>query len=153
MARPQDLPVDYVVKREDIIAEARKWIGTPYKHQGRGRKGIDCVGLLIEVAAGVGHPVVAPSAYSAMPKGHQLLDPCDQQLWKPLRQSIRPGDLAVFWGWNAAEPQHFCFIGEIGGRPTVIHSFSKFGQVVEQSYNRLWVHKFACLYTLPGTEE
>jgi hypothetical protein len=41
----------------------------------------------------------------------------------------------------------------VAGRLTVIHSFSKFGKVVEQSYNRVWVKKFHCLYVLPGTEE
>ncbi len=152
--RPEDLPVDYVLKRRDIVAEARKWVGAPYRHQGRGRAGIDCVGLLIEVAKGVGHPVDAPSAYSTMPQGWQLLVPCDAQLWKPARQDrIVPGDLAVFWGWNKVEPQHFAFIGEQAGRMTIVHSFSKFDAVVEQGWNRLWATKFHCLYNLPGTEE
>ena len=152
---PSQLPVDYVLSRAAIIAEARKWLGTPYKHQGRGYKGIDCVGLLIEVAKGVGHPVNAPSAYSNMPKGYQLLDPCHAQLWKPDRQKPRPGDLAVFWGWNESEPQHFGFLAEYGGCLTVIHSFSKpnLERVVEQNFDRVWVKKFHCLFTLPGTEE
>jgi hypothetical protein len=152
MARPEELPVDYVLKRRDIIAEARKWIGVPYRHQGRGKFGIDCVGLLIEVAKGLGHPVNAPSAYSSMPQGYLLLNPCNVQLWKPARQAVIPGDLGVYWGWNQAEPQHFAFIGEHAGRLTVIHSFSKYSEVVEQAYNRLWVKKFHCLYNLPGTE-
>jgi hypothetical protein len=150
---PEQLPVDYVLKRRAIVAAARNWVGAPYLHQGRGRKGIDCVGLLIEVCKDMGHPVDAPHAYSSMPQGHQLLTPCDAQLWKPARQVPIPGDLCVYWGWHPSEPQHFAFIGEISGRLTVIHSFSKFQKVVEQSYNRIWVQKFHCLYNLPGTEE
>ena len=111
MARPEDLPVDYVLTRRAIIKAARSWVGVKYRHQGRGRKGIDCVGLLIEVCKDVGHPVVAPHAYSTMPQGYQLLKPCDAQLWKPERQEVIPGDLGVYWGWNQAEPQHFAFIG------------------------------------------
>ena len=153
MAKSEDLPVDYVLTRAAIIAEARKWIGVPYRHQGRGKFGIDCVGLLIEVAKGVGHPVRAPSAYSSLPQGHQLLNPCDEQLWKPTRQTIAPGDLGVFWGVSPREPQHFGFIAAHGNQLTMIHSFSKFGSVVEQEINRLWYTKFHCLYTLPGTEE
>ena len=151
--RPEELPVDYVLKRRDIVAEARKWVGAPYRHQGRGRFGIDCVGLLIEVAKGLGHPVNAPSAYSSMPQGHQLLDPCEKQLWKPARQTIAPGDLGVFWGHSPLEPQHFGFIGAHGGQFTIIHSFSKYALVVEQEFNRLWQAKLHCIYTLPGTEE
>lgn len=151
--RPEDLPVDYTLKRRDIVAEARKWIGAPYRHQGRGRNGIDCVGLLIEVAKGLGHAVDAPHAYSTQPQGWQLLKPCDAQLWKPNDQTtLIPGDLAVFWGWNEAEPQHFAFIGDHGGAITIIHSFSKYHSVVEQSWNRLWAKKYHCKYVLPGTE-
>lgn len=150
---PHELPVDYVLKRADIMRVVRSFVDVPYKHQGRGRMGIDCVGLLCGVAEELGHPVTAPVAYSTMPRGHQLLDPCNAQLWKPVRQQVLYGDLAVFWGWSPSEPQHFAFIGNYGSQTTVIHSFSKFGKVVEQEYNRLWVRKFSCLYTLPGTEE
>jgi cell wall-associated NlpC family hydrolase len=154
MARIRDLPVDYTLKRSTIIEVARAWVGAPYRHQGRGRAGIDCVGLLVEVAKGVGHPVVAPTAYSSMPQGHQLLNPCDAQLWKPRRQTtIKPGDLMVFCGISPLEPQHFAFASTHGSQMTIIHSFSKYGAVVEQEINRLWRTKFHCLYVLPGTED
>ena len=152
--RPEELPVDYVLRRREIVAAARAWIGTPYKHQGRGRKGLDCVGLLVEVANDMGHPVVAPTAYSSMPQGWQLTEPCDEQLWRPVRQNkLIPGDLAVFTGWSPNEPQHFAFIGDHPHGVTLIHSFSKFDKVVEQPWNRLWAQKFHGLYNLPGTEE
>lgn len=38
--------------RQTIIAEARSWIGTPFRHQGRRKgQGVDCLGLLAGVAA------------------------------------------------------------------------------------------------------
>ena len=152
--RPDQLPVDYVLRRRDIVQAARNWIGTPYRHQGRGRAGLDCVGLLVEVANDMGHPVDAPTAYSNQPQGWQLLVPCDAQLWKPARQDrIIPGDLAVFNGWSPNEPQHFAFIGHSPHGMTIIHSFSKFARVLEQPWNRLWEKKFHGLYNLPGTEE
>ena len=46
--RPEELPVDYVIKRREIVDAARNWVGVPYRHQGRTRNGIDCVGLLLE---------------------------------------------------------------------------------------------------------
>ena len=150
---PEQLPVDYVLKRRDIVAAARSWIDVPYKHQGRSRKGLDCVGLLVAVAETLGHPVTAPTAYSDTPKGWQLVKPCDEQLWKPARQNtLLPGDLAVFTGWHPAEPQHFAFIGDHATGATIIHSFSKFKRVMEQPWNRVWQTRFVCLYNLPGTE-
>ena len=35
--------------RSDIINEAREWIGVPFRHQGRNRRGVDCAGLLYVV--------------------------------------------------------------------------------------------------------
>lgn len=32
---------------EAFVAEARSYLGTPWRHQGRNRMGIDCVGLVI----------------------------------------------------------------------------------------------------------
>ena len=46
--RPEELPVEYVIKRREIVAAARDWVGVPYRHQGRTRNGIDCIGLLAE---------------------------------------------------------------------------------------------------------
>ena len=44
------------ITREMIVAEARSWIGTAFKHQGRMKKsygnrgGCDCIGLIVGVA-------------------------------------------------------------------------------------------------------
>ena len=155
MARPEALPVDYVLKRRDIVAMAQAWVGVPYRHQGRNRKeGVDCAGLLFGVSDDFGHHVEVSLGYSTMPQRAMILDPMNKHCWKPLRQDpLIPGDIGVFWGWNRAEPQHFAFIGGQHGRLTVIHSYSKYMKVVEQSMNSMWMKKFHCLYCLAGTEE
>ena len=33
--------------REGFLAEARKLLGTPWRHRGRSARGVDCVGLLL----------------------------------------------------------------------------------------------------------
>jgi cell wall-associated NlpC family hydrolase len=144
-----------VLKRRDIVAMAQAWVGVPYRHQGRNRKeGVDCAGLLFGVSDDFGHHVEVSLGYSTMPQRAMILDPMNKHCWKPLRQEpLIPGDIGVFWGWNRAEPQHFAFIGGQHGRLTVIHSYSKYMKVVEQSMNSMWMKKFHCLYTLAGTEE
>jgi cell wall-associated NlpC family hydrolase len=32
--------------RAALIAEARTWLGTPFRHRGRTRAGVDCIGLI-----------------------------------------------------------------------------------------------------------
>ncbi len=38
------------VTANDIVAQAREWLGVKWRHQGRNRGGIDCAGLLLVVA-------------------------------------------------------------------------------------------------------
>lgn len=49
-------------KRQQIVAEARTWLGTPYHHQARLKgEGVDCAMILCEVFEAVGLvPHVAP---------------------------------------------------------------------------------------------
>lgn len=47
--------------REEVIAEARTWLGTRFRYQGRVKKskdncgGVDCLGLILGVCDGVGY--------------------------------------------------------------------------------------------------
>lgn len=55
------------MSRERVIAEARRWIGTPYHHQARVLgAGVDCATLLCEVYEAAGCiPHVDPTPYPA----------------------------------------------------------------------------------------
>ena len=46
------LPV--VTTSEAVVREARTWVGVPFRHQGRDRTGVDCVGLPIVVLQNLG---------------------------------------------------------------------------------------------------
>jgi cell wall-associated NlpC family hydrolase len=154
MATPETLPASRIIKRREIVEAARSFVGTPYRHQGHTKRGLDCIGLIIVVAEKFGFDTTIPRGYSAQPQARQVLMGADKALWKPEDQSkIRPGDVAVFWGWMAAEPQHFTIIGETNSHLTVIHAYSKFMKVVEQGWNPVWANRFHSRYVLPGTEE
>ena len=56
-----------------IVAEARRWIGVRWRHQGRSRSGVDCIGLcLCAVEAATGTAFSAPATYSRRPAGSAL---------------------------------------------------------------------------------
>jgi len=38
------------IKRSQIVEAAKSFLGTRWKHQGRDRRGVDCVGLLVAIA-------------------------------------------------------------------------------------------------------
>jgi cell wall-associated NlpC family hydrolase len=154
MATPDTLPAARTLTRREIVAAARSFVGVPYRHQGHTKRALDCIGLIIVVAETFGFDTAIPRGYSAQPQARQVLVGANKSLWKPEDQSkIVPGDIAVFWGWQAEEPQHFTIIGENGSHLTVIHAYSKFRRVLEQGWNPVWQSRFHSRFVLPGTEE
>lgn len=111
--------------RQRIISEARTWIGAPFRHQGRGRQGVDCAGLVVLVgqACGVlGDVPAAARAYPPLPNPRhieQLLESCGHRVQAP-----RPGD--VVWFGHRYATTH---MGIWTGR-TVIHADGIIGRVV-----------------------
>lgn len=60
--------------KEQIIAKAREFIGTPYLHQGRVKgAGIDCCGLVIQVAKELGLSDYDLTGYSRYADGVDFL--------------------------------------------------------------------------------
>jgi cell wall-associated NlpC family hydrolase len=154
MATPDTLPASRIITRREVVEAARECVDLPYRHQGHTKRGLDCIGLIILVAQKFGFDTSIPRGYSSQPQARQVLVGAEATLWKPEDQSkIQPGDIAVFWGWMAAEPQHFTIIGQKANGLTVIHAYSKFMKVVEQGWNPVWASRFHSRYVLPGTEE
>ena len=59
------------VTRSEIVQAARSMLGTPWKHQGRSRKSVDCVGLVYLIAKelGIAPPDLEFPTYRRQPDG------------------------------------------------------------------------------------
>lgn len=141
--------------REAIVAEARTWVGTPFRHQARVKAlGVDCVGLIVGVCRALG--LVAPGfdvrAYPRLPDGHTLIAECDKHLRAIARDEMRAGD-AIVARFDSG-PQHFGIVAAYRhGGLAIIHAASSRGRVIE---TRLQFGaaprsmKFVAAYALPG---
>lgn len=141
--------------REDIVAEARTWLGTPWRHQHR-TKGlaVDCAGLVIGVARTLG--LVAPdfdvTGYSRNPDG-TLLAVCERHLQRIPREAMQPGDVVVVA--SAEDPQHLGIVGDyVHGGLSLIHATST-GQrgVVETRLMFAVNFKFRAAFAFHGVDE
>ena len=143
-----------LIARSKIMEVARSWVGIPYLHQGRTRRGIDCIGLIVEVAVGLGVDVpLIPNNYTENPSSNLLVASCEAHLQKATDdQKLLPGSIAVLWGFDRGMAQHFAIVGEVAGRPTMIHAFSKRRQVVEHGWDEFWMKRFVRVYEYPGTQ-
>lgn len=106
----------------DIVEYARTWIGTRWLHQGRGRNGIDCAGLLVETAKHFELPHGDMKGYGRAPNREFLRHVKNHTI--PVRPRVPiHGAIGIFN--DSIMPCHTgIFAVDSEGRVTVIHSES-----------------------------
>jgi NlpC/P60 family putative phage cell wall peptidase len=125
-----------VITREQVVEEARTWLGTRWQHQAS-CKGVatDCIGLVGGVALALGlqgaqewadDPTL--HAYGPTPDPKVLLGGCDRFLVRIPLNSINLGDVLVMA--FQTEPQHFGIVSQVDP-PYVIHAYALARKVVE----------------------
>lgn len=127
-----------------IVAEVRTWLGCPYLHQGRNRRGVDCVGLVIAVcdACGVTPPGFTTGAYGRIPANDMLRSRIAEHC-SPLDRPL-PGAMVVI-RWTREASHVAIFTGS-----TLIHSYQHAGRVIEHGYRGRWLRMTDSVWALPG---
>jgi NlpC/P60 family putative phage cell wall peptidase len=139
----------------EIIAEARRWIGTPYHHQAAKRGvGCDCIGLIVGVGKTFGlmgedfdERFKQFAGYSRVPNPRMMrrwmelfLEPADVA-----RNKIPPPGFIAWIQWREELPMHLGIIADFEDRATMIHSYKPVGYCAEHTFDANWrerVHSF-----------
>lgn len=141
--------------RRRALAEARLWLGTPYRHQASVRgEGADCLGLVRGVwRAVVGAEPEIPSPYSpdwAERSGEEtLLAAARRRLVEIPAGAARAGDVLLFRMSPGAPMKHCGVLSACDGpERRVIHAY--WGRsVVESWMGRWWERRVAAAFTWP----
>lgn len=132
--------------------EARRWIGTPYRHQAsRQGAGCDCLGLVRGVWRALYGADPGPTpAYSpdwSEPTGaERLLAAADATLARRIGP-LQPGDVLLFRMRRSGPAKHLGVLSDAGA---LIHAHSKRG-VVEAMLGAAWMARLAAAYSWPET--
>lgn len=147
------------IKPEQIVAQARTWLGTHYHHQGRlkrserGSGGVDCLGLVVGVIGelglqdGNGNPLTQADEfnYSMYPERGRLVGSISKHMREVPASQMYVGDVLLFRTFK--DPQHVGLFSEYpGGGPGLIHCNSSAGQVVEQPLSDTWIRMLTHVY-------
>lgn len=139
---------------EQIVAEARRWRDTPFRHQGRVHGvGVDCAGLIVGVARALGVEVADRTDYARTPHADMLRQVVEVNCGAPVAgprptdDQLRPGDVLLMR--FEAEPQHLAlYCGQ-----TIIHAYQRVGRVVEHRFAAVWRACVVAAYRFPGVSD
>ena len=138
--------------RADIVAEARAWIGTPYRHQASlAGVGADCLGLVRGVWRGLnGCDAEAPPPYSrdwAEALGEEtLIAAADRHLVRNAAGGMLPGDVLIFRFRPSSPAKH---AGILATEATFVHAMEG-GLACEVPLSLWWRRRIAAVFTFPG---
>lgn len=147
--------------RANVISQARKYLSTPFIHQGRVMGvGVDCVGLVLCVADDLGlndiHGLPLGRHdypdYDRQPDNHTVQAKCIDRLVRVLNTAVVPGDIV-----NVKMPDSPCHTGIVtavnaDGSLTLIHAYNT-GRpdacVVEHRLDHAWRRRIAASFRFP----
>lgn len=137
--------------RSAIVAEARTWLEVRFRHQGRSREGVDCAGLVEEVARSLNLSDVRVTGYARLPDGKSLLKLCREHMIEIDPALMQPGDVCVFR--SALEPEHLGIVGDYSaGGSSLIHASAYFGRVIEVRFDSKARQHIVAAFRLPGVD-
>ena len=126
-----------MIARFRVVEVSRSYIGVRFRHKGRDRNGVDCVGLLIAVGREVGLPIAdTDQDYQRTPglsEAEIFRERIRSQSKPGSVNNIRPGSIALFK--QALYPCHCGILVPQPGRITIIHSLLKKRGVVEETFS------------------
>jgi NlpC/P60 family putative phage cell wall peptidase len=144
--------------RPDVVAAARGWIGTPYRHQAACKgAGTDCLGLVRGVWREVlGREPETPPPYSmdwSEPQG-------EERLWRAAARHLvtvadgplHPGDVLLFQMRSGAVAKHLGIVSQTREVMRFVHAYSGHG-VVESALSAPWRARIVARFRFPDAKE
>lgn len=136
--------------RDEIVAEARTWIGTPFHHQGRKKGiGVDCAGIIAGVLQRFDVPHKDHENYTREESTHMMRQSLDEALVKIDR--LEPGAVVLFF---LRRRENTCHVGIMETDSTIIHADMRHGvkKVTRMRLSAGWMKRIHTIYRLPGVE-
>jgi cell wall-associated NlpC family hydrolase len=112
-----DVFIPRPITGEEVVAEARRWLGTPYKQAGATREGVCCAGLPF----GVGQALAQIPADARLP-AHNPLTPSPRVVLQAVGEyscpvplaDAQPGDVIVMSIGERPLGQHLAILSNVG---------------------------------------
>ncbi len=143
--------------RAQIVEAARKYLGCPWRHQGRARTGTDCAGLLVMVGWDLGVESWDPGkhhGYLRIPDGktvNEIMGAIMDKL-QPNEETLIPGHVVqiAYLSGQKEMVTHMGILTDLDGLG-LIHAYFPMGRVVEHRLDEEWLQRVTGVFRIRGT--
>lgn len=133
-----------LIDRARIVEAARKYLDTPFMHQGRARgMGVDCAGILTCVAYDLRIRDVRVTDYGRMPDAERAKALIEQHMDPVAFQDLAPGDVLSFV--IVHDVQHYGLVTQLNP-VRFLHAYEVVGKVIEQALGGPWLRRLRRCY-------
>lgn len=134
--------------RAAIQAAGRRYVGTPFRHQGRmPGHGLDCVGVIVCIGRELGLFQYDVSGYARQPASWSSLGRHVEAAGFVRVDVARAGD--VYLMAIVDRPQHVALATDRG----LLHAWLQARRVVEHGLDALWQSRIVATYRFPGVTD
>lgn len=140
-----------MVIRADVVNETREWKDVPWRHEGRNKNGVDCVGLVAVVAWNLQLSNYDFHGYTRQPSNLELLKHFRLNMREKHIPEVKVGDVVAFR--DNKYPFHVGIIGEKYGQFSLIHAYAGRKKVVEELYGPEWSKLALACFEFHGLED
>lgn len=136
---------------EEIVNEARTWLGVRWRHQGRTRNGVDCAGLVWVVGNALGLGEYDSAAYSRQPDGRSFLEHFAVEMDAVPVAAAVEGDVMCFR--SNRYPCHCAILSVKHDRLHIIHAYALMRGVFEEPLDVDWLKQRVAAFRFRGLAE
>lgn len=143
-----------MITRDDVVAIASDWIGTPYRHQAACKgAGCDCLGLI----RGVWREIYGAEPEDVPAYSMDWSEPQHQEaLWAGAARHLRekpveaglPGDVILFRMRQGSVAKHLGLVSATGREPRFIHAYARHG-VINSPLSAPWRRRIVACFEFP----
>jgi cell wall-associated NlpC family hydrolase len=117
----------------ELVEQARTYLGTKWRHQGRNQMGVDCVGLVLCCLADLGLEAPDMQGYRRTPD--PIFVDHIRANTDPIMDKL-PGTIGIFRDGN--QPCHVGIFATKYDQPSLIHAYAGTGIVMEEPFIHHW---------------
>lgn len=120
-----------MTKRDDVVEAARSYVGVRFRHMGRDRSGLDCIGLLLRAGADCGIELLdSPADYKRTPDVELFKEMIRTQSVPGSVEHLRHGSIVMLR--QSVYPCHCGIIASNCTNRSLIHASTKLRAVAEE---------------------